>query len=280
MDMVNKETARVLVVDDEPNITELLSMALRYEGFTVKTAATGRAALTAVTQFSPALVILDVMLPDIDGLEVLKRLNAGGQKVPIIFLTAKDATEDKVHGLTIGGDDYVTKPFSIEELMARVRVVLRRHGSDSETGKLSLADLELDDEAHEVRRHGHVIELTNTTKMTLSLRGRLLIGVISLVVIGLLVANVATYLSLQKFLVGRVDDQLRSGVAEVSTELGAPGPSSNRSTAFPPGTVAELLGTDGSVVKTKVAESGFGTTTSAVTPVLPTALPSKGLDTP
>ncbi|HXL77432.1 MAG TPA: response regulator, partial [Candidatus Eisenbacteria bacterium] len=121
--------ARVLVVDDEPNITELLAMALRYEGFTVKTAATGRAAVTAVTQFSPALVILDVMLPDIDGIEVLKRLNAGGHKVPIIFLTAKDATEDKVHGLTIGGDDYVTKPFSIEELMARVRVVLRRHGT-------------------------------------------------------------------------------------------------------------------------------------------------------
>src|SRR5207253_9121382 len=116
--------------------------------------------------------------------------------------------------------------------------------------------------------------------MTLSLRGRLLIGVISLVVIGLLVANVATYLSLQKFLVGRVDDQLRSGVAEVSTELGAPGPSSNRSTAFPPGTVAELLGTDGSVVKTKVVGSGFGATTSAVTPVLPRSLPSKGLDTP
>ncbi len=155
--------ARVLVVDDEPNITELLGMALRYEGFTVQTAATGRAALTAVTQFSPALVILDVMLPDIDGMEVLKRLNAGGHKVPIIFLTAKDATEDKVHGLTIGGDDYVTKPFSIEELMARVRVVLRRHGSGgSESGKLSLADLELDDEAHEVRRGPHVIELTTT----------------------------------------------------------------------------------------------------------------------
>ena len=154
--------ARVLVVDDEPNITELLGMALRYEGFTVQTAATGRAALTAVTQFSPALVILDVMLPDIDGMEVLKRLNAGGHKVPIIFLTAKDATEDKVHGLTIGGDDYVTKPFSIEELMARVRVVLRRHGGDTDNGKLSLADLELDDEAHEVRRHGHVVELTNT----------------------------------------------------------------------------------------------------------------------
>ena len=154
---------RVLVVDDEPNITELLSMALRYEGFTVKTAASGRAALTAVNQFSPALVILDVMLPDIDGLEVLRRLNSGGNKVPIIFLTAKDATEDKVHGLTIGGDDYVTKPFSIEELMARVRVVLRRHGSAGpESGRLALADLEMDDEAHEVQRAGKVVELTTT----------------------------------------------------------------------------------------------------------------------
>jgi two-component system OmpR family response regulator len=156
----NANGARVLVVDDEPNITELVAMALRYEGFTVKTAATGRGALSAVTQFSPALVILDVMLPDIDGMEVMKRLNSQGSKVPIIFLTARDATEDKVHGLTIGGDDYVTKPFSIEELMARVRVVLRRHGNES--GKLTLADLELDDEAHEVRRQGRVVDLTNT----------------------------------------------------------------------------------------------------------------------
>ncbi len=139
----NANGARVLVVDDEPNITELVAMALRYEGFTVKTAATGRGALTAVSQFSPSLVILDVMLPDIDGMEVMKRLNSQGSKVPIIFLTARDGTEDKVHGLTIGGDDYVTKPFSIEELMARVRVVLRRHGNSSETGKLSLADLYL-----------------------------------------------------------------------------------------------------------------------------------------
>ncbi len=159
---MNTDGPRVLVVDDEPNITDLVAMALRYEGFTVKTAATGRGALTAVTQFSPALVILDVMLPGIDGIEVLRRLNGSGNKVPIIFLTAKDATEDKVHGLTVGGDDYVTKPFSIEELMARVRVVLRRHGSDADNGKLSLADLELDDEAHEVRRHDHVVELTNT----------------------------------------------------------------------------------------------------------------------
>ena len=155
--------ARVLVVDDEPNITELVAMALRYEGFSVKTASTGRGAITAVGQFDPALVILDIMLPDIDGLEVLKRLNNSGRKVPIIFLTAKDATEDKVHGLTIGGDDYVTKPFSVEELMARVRVVLRRHGAgDHESGRMTLADLELDDEAHEVRRSGQVIPLTTT----------------------------------------------------------------------------------------------------------------------
>jgi two-component system OmpR family response regulator len=164
MKPVSKDGARVLVVDDEPNITELVAMALRYEGFTVKTAATGRGAVTAVSQFSPALVILDVMLPDIDGLEVLKRLNATGHKVPIIFLTAKDATEDKVHGLTVGGDDYVTKPFSVEELVARVRVVLRRHGNanELEDGRLTLADLEMDDEGHEVRRNGQVVELTNT----------------------------------------------------------------------------------------------------------------------
>jgi two-component system OmpR family response regulator len=164
MSAVSKDgTARVLVVDDEPNITELVAMALRYEGFTVQTAATGRGALKAVSDFSPALVILDVMLPDIDGLEVLRRLTSGGQKVPIIFLTAKDSTEDKVHGLTVGGDDYVTKPFSIEELMARVRVVLRRHGANGpDTGKLLLADLEMDDEGHEVRRDGQVIELTTT----------------------------------------------------------------------------------------------------------------------
>jgi two-component system OmpR family response regulator len=163
MSPMNADGARVLVVDDEPNITELVAMALRYEGFSVKTAATGRGALTAVSQFAPSLVILDVMLPDIDGMEVLKRLNSAGTKVPIIFLTAKDATEDKVHGLTIGGDDYVTKPFSIEELMARVRVVLRRHGSGGpESGKLTLADLEMDDEAHEVRRGAHIVELTTT----------------------------------------------------------------------------------------------------------------------
>jgi two-component system OmpR family response regulator len=159
---MNQNGPRVLVVDDEPNITDLVALALRYEGFTVQTAATGRAAVATVAEFKPALVILDIMLPDIDGLEVLKRLGAAGQRVPVIFLTAKDATEDKVRGLTVGGDDYVTKPFSIEELVARVRVVLRRHGGAAGSQVFDLADLELDDEAHEVRRAGQAIELTPT----------------------------------------------------------------------------------------------------------------------
>jgi two-component system OmpR family response regulator len=158
-----REGPRVLVVDDEANITELVAMALRYEGFTVQTASTGRDAISAVAAFSPALVILDIMLPDIDGIEVLRRLTGQGRRVPVIFLTAKDATEDKVHGLTVGGDDYVTKPFSIEELVARVRVVLRRHAGDGQQdGRLSLADLEIDEDAHEVRRAGQVIDLTPT----------------------------------------------------------------------------------------------------------------------
>ena len=161
--VAQQDGPRVLVVDDEPNITELVAMALRYEGFTVQTAATGRAALAAVATSAPALVILDVMLPDLDGIEVLRRLGAAGRRVPVIFLTARDATEDKVRGLTVGGDDYVTKPFSLEELIARVRVVLRRHGGQGADGsRLALADLELDDEAHEVRRAGQVVELTPT----------------------------------------------------------------------------------------------------------------------
>ncbi|HXM57821.1 MAG TPA: response regulator transcription factor [Candidatus Dormibacteraeota bacterium] len=154
---------RVLVVDDEPSITDLVALALRYEGFTVEKAATGRGALAAVGRFKPDLIVLDVMLPDLSGLDVLRRLSSEGRRVPVIFLTARDATEDKVHGLTIGGDDYVTKPFSIEELVARVRVVLRRHGEDVERdSKLTFADLELDEDAHEVRRGGEVIDLTPT----------------------------------------------------------------------------------------------------------------------
>jgi two-component system, OmpR family, response regulator len=154
---------RILVVDDEPNITELVTMALRYEGFEVAAAATGRSALSTVEEFRPDLVILDVMLPDLDGFEVARLLGRDGVKVPVLFLTARDAVEDKVRGLTLAGGDYVTKPFSIEELVARVRVLLRRSSSDAErAGPLEFADLSLDDDIHEVRRGGVAVELTAT----------------------------------------------------------------------------------------------------------------------
>jgi two-component system OmpR family response regulator len=153
---------RVLVVDDESNITDLVSMALRYEGFEVETASTGRDAIRLVERFRPELVILDVMLPDVDGFAVTERLKSARVKVPILFLTARDAVEDKVRGLTLGGDDYVTKPFSLEELVARVRVLLRRAGAEEESGRLVFADLELDDDTHEVRRAGGSIDLTAT----------------------------------------------------------------------------------------------------------------------
>ena len=154
--------ARVLVVDDEDSITDLVATALRYVGFEVAVASNGRQALERAASFRPELVVLDVMLPDLDGFEVVRRLRSDGVRVPIVFLTARDATEDKVAGLTIGGDDYVTKPFSVEELVARVRVVLRRHGNHGAQSRISLADLELDEDAHEVRRAGQVIELTPT----------------------------------------------------------------------------------------------------------------------
>jgi two-component system OmpR family response regulator len=153
---------RVLVVDDEESITELVGMALRYEGFQVEVARSGRGALTATTSFRPHLIVLDVMLPDVDGFEVQRRLAADGLRVPILFLTARGETEAKVHGLTMGADDYVTKPFSVEELVARVHAVLRRSGQAEAPGRLELADLELDEDTHEVWRGGEPIELSPT----------------------------------------------------------------------------------------------------------------------
>jgi two-component system OmpR family response regulator len=154
---------RVLVVDDEPSIAEVISMALRYQGFEVECAETGAAALAAVRRFHPHVLLLDVMLPDMEGFEVARRLGAERARVAIIFLTARDATEDKVRGLTVGGDDYVTKPFSLEELVARVRALLRRAGvAEPDGSRLAFADLELDDDAHEVTRAGAPIELTAT----------------------------------------------------------------------------------------------------------------------
>jgi len=155
---------RVLVVDDEENLTELLRMALRYEGWDVRSAGTGMAAVRAAREFQPDAVALDMMLPDFDGMEVLRRMRADNPNVPVLFLTARDAVEDRVAGLTAGGDDYVTKPFSLEEVVARLRALMRRtaimnEGSDS---VLVVGDLTLDEDSHEVTRAGHQISLTAT----------------------------------------------------------------------------------------------------------------------
>jgi two-component system OmpR family response regulator len=156
--------ARLLIVDDEPNIVELLSASLRFAGFDVATAANGPAAVEVARTFRPDLVVLDVMMPGMDGFTVARRLRESGARVPIVFLTARDATEDKVTGLTLGGDDYVTKPFSLEEVVARIRAVLRRTSGNGAvtTSRLTFADLELDDDTHEVWRGGRPIGLSPT----------------------------------------------------------------------------------------------------------------------
>ena len=155
---------RVLVVDDEDNLTELLSMALRYEGWDVRTAASGLAAVRAAKEFQPDAVVLDMMLPDFDGLEVLRRMRGDSPHVPVLFLTAKDAVEDRVAGLTAGGDDYVTKPFSLEEVVARVRALMRRAAvvTDESSSLLVVGDLTMDEDSHEVIRGGTEINLTAT----------------------------------------------------------------------------------------------------------------------
>jgi two-component system OmpR family response regulator len=154
------ETLKVLVVDDEQSITDAVATALRYEGFETREAATGRIAEKAIDEFRPDLVVLDVMLPDLDGFAIARRLRDGRQRTPVIFLTAKDATEDKLAGLAVG-DDYVTKPFSLAEIVARVRAVLRRTRED-EDEVLRFADLTLNEETREVWRGDEAVELTRT----------------------------------------------------------------------------------------------------------------------
>ena len=155
--------AKVLVVDDEPSIVDAVGTSLRYEELDVRVAATGRAALAAAREEAPDLVILDVMLPDLDGFEVARRLRSEGMHVPVLFLTAKDALEDKVTGLSVGGDDYVTKPFALAEVIARTRAILRRTGARGrDEGLLRFADVEMDEAAREVRRSGHLVQLTAT----------------------------------------------------------------------------------------------------------------------
>ncbi|MCK2243402.1 MULTISPECIES: response regulator transcription factor [unclassified Crossiella] len=158
--------ARVLVVDDEPNILELLSAALRLSGFEVHAADTGARALTVAREVVPDIVILDVMLPDQDGFTLARRMRAAQEQLPVLFLTARDGVADRIAGLTAGGDDYVTKPFSLEEVVLRLRAILRRTRAVAEpagvNGKLRYADVELDEDAHEVRRAGTLITLSPT----------------------------------------------------------------------------------------------------------------------
>jgi len=155
---------RVLVVDDEPNIAELISMALRYEGWDITQAHTGSKAVAAAKDVQPDAVVLDMMLPDFDGMEVLRRMRGNQPDVPVLFLTARDAVEDRVAGLTAGGDDYVTKPFSLEELVARLRGLMRRTTAvkAANSSVLTVGDLELDEDSHEVTRGGEEIALTAT----------------------------------------------------------------------------------------------------------------------
>jgi two-component system, OmpR family, response regulator len=156
---------RAVVVDDEDSLTDLLSIALRYEGWDVRPASDGRTAISTIREFRPDVVVLDIMLPDIDGITVLSRLRADGIQTPILFLTAKDSVDDRIVGLTVGGDDYVTKPFSLEELVARLRGLIRRSSitvSSAEQPLIEVGDLVMDEESYEVRRGGVLVELTAT----------------------------------------------------------------------------------------------------------------------
>ena len=156
--------ARLLVADDEPTILELLSASLRYAGFEVATAGDGNEALTRARSERPDAMVLDIMMPGMDGFEVVRRLRSEGSVAPVLFLTARDSTEDKVRGLTVGGDDYVTKPFSLEEVVARIRALLRRAGTltPAPATMLTVGDIDMDEDRHEVRKAGETVNLSPT----------------------------------------------------------------------------------------------------------------------
>jgi len=162
---VKQDLKRILVVDDEPNINDLISTSLKFSGFDVRSASNGAEALTIAEEFKPHALVLDVMMPGMSGFQVCEKLRKDGLKLGVLFLTAKDSTDDKVTGLTIGGDDYMVKPFSLEELVARVRAILRRTGDieiDIDDELIRFADLELNEATHEVSRGGKLIELSPT----------------------------------------------------------------------------------------------------------------------
>ena len=165
MKQAQEQAQKILVVDDERSISDLIATSLRFVGFEVETATNGSEALTVAEAFRPDAVVLDVMMPGMDGFEVCKKLRDDGQRIGVLFLTAKDTTEDKINGLTVGGDDYMTKPFSLEELIARLKAILRRTGSTPNTlddEKILFADLELNEATHEVHRAGVQLELSPT----------------------------------------------------------------------------------------------------------------------
>ncbi len=162
---VKQDLKRILVVDDEPNINDLISTSLKFSGFDVRSASNGAEALAIAEEFKPHALVLDVMMPGMSGFQVCEKLRKDGLKLGVLFLTAKDSTDDKVTGLTIGGDDYMVKPFSLEELVARVRAILRRTGDieiDIDDELIRFADLELNEATHEVSRGGKLIELSPT----------------------------------------------------------------------------------------------------------------------
>ena len=161
--MAEGEAPHILVVDDEPSIVDAIATTLRYEGYRVSEASSGQAALSAAQDTAFDLVVLDVMLPDIDGFRVTRRLREDGIRVPVLFLTARDALDDKVNGLTVGGDDYVTKPFALAEVVARIRAILRRTGAEAaDQPTLRFADLVLDEDTHDVSRAGQPVQLSAT----------------------------------------------------------------------------------------------------------------------
>ncbi len=156
------ENLKVLVVDDEPNIRDLLSASLRFQGHQVLTAANGNEAINKIVDNQPDVVLLDVMLPDISGFGVTKKIRSLGIETPILFLTARDDTEDKVTGLTVGGDDYVTKPFSLDEIIARISAIMRRTGKDQTKSVISVGELNINEDAHEVTINGQLVDLSPT----------------------------------------------------------------------------------------------------------------------